>query len=716
MRKKKIGALLMSACMVTSLAACGGGDDVTPTPTPVPSTGGSEATPVPTDAAEPTQGSETTPEPTQEANDPTPTEAATAPTGDAVVIRYGTHWVNDLDPNYVDEVTGEYTMGESQRQAALAALAEVKSQLNVEFEFIQYSADTREELMTSVLAGNPVCDLALIWGGAEGTVLAQNVLQQLDDYAYIFEDEDTSWMFYDKLYGHNYLMSNVIRYKQRWPLIFNLTMIEKVDSLKDENGNTITPMDHYLNGTWTWSTFTDYLTKIQAYYANTAAPDGTTYDTIQAYETDHRFAGLSAMYAAGGAIYGNSGLEPDSAESIKGVQYVEELFEKKLLVDPGVYDDGYTPRWTTAADDFGKGATVFTDCPDWWIGGVATSASDRGEVVGIVPWPREDSLSIDDPEYSQAITLGDSVGVLKGVDPEKTELALKAYALYWVSYYKALGGVDSVAAYKEQNAIQELNSMNIDVLNEKYGEQIIECFLAIGDKLVNDYADLLGLRVTWDDIIGKSMYGIDGMSSYDVAVQANKNLFTNVTSNMESILASNEIHDNQAPSVDGSTAVFAAGTDPASVNWAEYFTANDSVDGELDMTKAEYKVSDGTDFTTPGSYGDAVEAKISDAAGNTGSKKIRVVIYNPDNTTAPTIAAKAELPSVKLDTDTSTISWKDFIDSATDVDGIDVSDTITADLSELDTTTPGTYNVALTVTDYAGNTGSATIEVTVAAE
>ena len=701
MRKKKIGALLMSACMVASLAACGGGDSgTTPTNTPEP-TKGTEATPEPTKEAEPTTGAENTPEPTKEA-DPEPTQEANVPQGDPVVIRYGTHWVQDLDPNHVDEVTGEYTMNETERQAGLAALAAVKEQLNVEFEFLQYSANTTEELMTSVLAGNPVCDLALMWGGSEGVILAQNVLQQLDNYAYIFEDEDTSWMFYDKLYGHNYMLTNVIRYKQRWPLIFNISMLEKVDALKDESGNLVTPMDHYLNGTWTWSTFMDYLTKVQAYYANTAAPDGSKYDTIQAYETDHRFAGLSAMYSAGGAIYGNAGLEPDSEASIKGMQYIEDLFEKKLLVDPGTYD-------------FGKGSTVFTDCPDWYIGGVAGSAADRGEIVGIVPWPREDSLSVDDPEYTQAITLGDSVGVLKGVSPEKTELALKAYALYWTTYYKALGGTDTVMEYKEKNALEELNKMKLDVLNEKYGDKIIECFLAIGDKLVNDYADMLGIRVTWDEIVGQSLYGLNGMSAYDVAVKANMNLFTNVISNVESILASNDVHDNQPPVVDGKEAVFAAGTDLSSVNWAEYFTAKDSVDGELDMTKATYTVSEELDATKAGSYGDAVKAEISDAAGNKGEKKIKVIIYNPDNTTAPTVTAKEELPTVKMDTDTTTINWKDYIASAVDADGIDVSGTVAADLSELDTTTPGTYNVALTVTDYAGNTGSVTVPVTVEA-
>ena len=34
MRKKQLGALLMSACMVASMTACGGGDEKEPTPTP----------------------------------------------------------------------------------------------------------------------------------------------------------------------------------------------------------------------------------------------------------------------------------------------------------------------------------------------------------------------------------------------------------------------------------------------------------------------------------------------------------------------------------------------------------------------------------------------------------------------------------------------------------------------------------------------------------
>ncbi len=694
--KKKVVALLMGAVLAFSLTACGNED------APASASSASESS---------------VEESKQESVSEESTEQPTVPE-ETVVIRYGTHWVNELDPNHVDDVTGEYTMSEANRQAALQALEKVKQELNVEFEFIQYSGDVRNDLMTSVLAGNPVCDLANIWGGAEGTILAQNVLQQLDDYADLFADDESSWMFDDKLYGHYYLLNNKIVYKQRWPLIFNITMLEQVDALKDADGNTITPMELFLRGDWTWSTFTDYLTKVQAYYGNVAAPDGCYADTVQAYETDHRFAGLSAMYAAGGMIYGSKGLQPDSAESIEGAQFVEDLMNKKLLTDPGVYDDAYTPRWCEAADHFAKGGTVFTDCPDWWIGGNASACAERGESIGIVPWPRPDGMDLEDPDYQQVITIGDSVGVLKGVSEGKTEMALKAYRLYWQEYYKALGGTETVAEYKEQSALTEMAGIGLDIYNEKYGDQLIECFNFIGNTLGDDYADLMGIRVAWDDILGKSLYGVDGMSSYDVSVKANMNEFNNVISNMEAILASNEVKDNQKPSITKETAAIPVGTAFEDVDWTLYFTAEDSVDGVLDPSTATIEVLDGFDLNTVGIYeGDSsVKIHISDLSGNEETSRLKVVVYNPDNTEAPVITAKAELPAIAVDTDSAGINWNDFIDSAVDADGLDISGNISADLSELDTTTAGTYNVVLTVTDYAGNTESATLEVTVAAE
>lgn len=698
--KKKVVALLMSAVMAFSLAACGG-DNTPPSSDPVQSGGDSqESTP---------QSSETQPE--------TPAET--------VVIRYGTHWVNGLDPNHVDDVTGEYTMNEADRQAALAGLAAIKDELNVEFEFIQYAEDTRTELMTSVLAGDPVCDIAVLWNGSESTVLAQNILQKLDDYVGLFQDDETAWLLDEALFGHYYLLDNDMDYVPYFPLVVNLTLLDAVDALKDANGNTIYPMDLYLEGNWTWSTFEDYLTKVNAYYSNVAAPaDAGFYDTVQAYETDFRFAALAAMYANGSGIYRDGDIAADSDASIEAVQFIEKLRTAGLLTDCGLYDDGYVPQWCEGGNDFGRGATVFSDVPNWSIGGYASSCGDRGESIAIIPWPRADRLAADSEDYKQVLDMGDSVGILKGSKVD-TELALKAYILYWNTYWKSLGGVDSVTEYKNTAAAGRLASYGVDLYNENFGDDVLACFQAIANNLAGNPAKLLGIwennDASFATLLGKSLTGVGGTASYDVTIKANKDAMNNLMSGIADNLASDTIHDNQKPSITKQTVVLPVGTKYEDVDWTQYFTAEDSVDGVLDPATATFEDMTGGSFqdnlNTVGVYeGDnSVKIHISDSSGNEETSRFKVVVYNPDNTEAPVITPKDELPTVTLDTDASGIDWKSFIESATDADGLDVKDSISADLSELDTTTAGTYNVEITVTDYAGNTSSTTLEVTVAA-
>lgn len=696
---KALSLVLASSLALTALTGCGGSDSGKKSSETSKKSSVESAAPAVSSAKSEEKASETTSE---------------APATEAKTIRYGTHWAAGLDPNHIDDVTGEYTMAEAERQAGLAALDAVKKELNVDFEFVQYSTDTRTELMTSVLAGDPVCDLATIWGGAEGTILAQNILQPIDDYADIFSDDSVSWMFDGKLYGHNYLLSNTERFTQRWPLIYNATLIDAVDTLKDADGNTIYPSDLFLKGEWTWSKFEDYLSKLNAYYSNVSSADGCVYDKVQAYETDHRFAGLSAIYSNGGAIYGDNGLAVDSDETKKGLEYIAKLFKGKLLTDCGTYDDGYTPQWTTSQGDFSRGGTVFTDCPDWLINSAVSAVAERNESVGMVPWPRPDDLDKNSEKYQQVITLGDSVGVLKGVDPETTKLALEAYKLYWETYYKTLGGVDDLSDYKSTMAASQASSLGFDIYNEKYGQSILDCFVWNSEHLSNDYADLLGLRVTWDDILGKSLYGLEGMADYTVAIEENKNLFDNVIKQMEATLSSDEIKDNIAPETTATDIVVPVGTDLSKEDLASHFTAKDSVDGDLDVSKAEIKIADSVDTSKPGTYDGGVEMNIKDSSGNNANAKAKVIVYNPDNKKAPEIKVKETLDPVAMDTDASTIDWKNFIESATDADGLDVSGNIEADLSTLDTTTPGDYEVKITVTDYAGNKAEATLKITVA--
>ncbi|MCX4305879.1 MAG: hypothetical protein OSJ69_08755 [Acetatifactor sp.] len=691
--KKKVLAILLSAAMAFSLSACGDS--------------GNEPS---SDASTPT--SEAQDEPSSQPEQSTEPDTPSAP-AETTVIRYGMHWLPDIDPNNTDAVTGEYTMDEARRQASLAGLQAIKDTYNVEFEFLQFPNDVQEDLMTSVLAGDPICDLAVLWNGVEPTILAQNVVQDLTPYMDLFEGEG-GWVLGDPLFGGNYLMSHELAMTD-FPLVVNLTMLEKVDALKDESGRTIYPMDLFKEGNWTWSAFEDYLSKVQAYYANVEAPDGATFDYVKAYETDHRYAALAAMYANGGGIVKDGEVAADSEESIEAVQFIDKLMKAELLVDCGVYDDGFTPRWTDGGRDIGLGATVFTDCPSWWIGGAASSCAERGESIGIIPWPRPDDVAQDSEDYQQNASVGNSTVVLKGVPEDRARLAIQSFMLYWETYYKTLGNVESASEYRSANAASILSKdYGVDVYNETYGDSLIECYNYILGNLGLNYAGKMGLwDRNWEYIVGKSLYGMDGMSSYDVAIKANLTDLTNPMNTIAEALKSNEVHDNRGPAITKEDVVLEAGTDPAGVDWTQYFSAEDSVDGTIAVTADNITVSEELDLATPGEYGDAVVVKVADTSGNESEGKIKVTVYNPSNTTAPTVEVKAELPTVALNTETSGINWADYLESAKDADGIDVKDKVTADLSELDTTTPGSYNVVLTVTDYAGNTSEVTVEVTV---
>ena len=705
--KKRALAFTLSAAMVLSLAACGGGGGSQTTTT----TAAQQSTTAATTAA----AAETTAAAETEA---AATEAAEVPS-EPVVIRYGTHWINELDPNFTDEVTGEYTMAEENRQAALAALAAVKDTYNVDIQFLQYPNDVSTDLMTSVLAGDPIVDLALLWGGVEPTILSQNVLQDLTPYKSLFEDDEASWMLKDSLFGGYYLLNNEVPQVTNFPLVVNLTMLEEVPGLKDENGNTIYPMDLFLNGEWTWSKFREYLETVKAYYANVAAPDGGKYEFVQAYETDHRYAALAAVHANGGAIY-DGAVTADSEECIEAVQFVKELMDDEILVDCGLYDDGFTPEWTTGSGDFGLGCTVFTDCANWLIGWEASQRSDAGQSIGIVPWPRPDDMAFDSEDYMQSTNGGNSVAILKGVSPEKTELALKSYILYWQTYYYTLGGVSTIEEYREASAQKLLQDYGVDIFNETYGDSLVECFTYILGHMNTNYSGLLNLWEhgdwTWTELLGKSYYGIDGAASYDVAIKQHLTDLTNITENIAAILKTDEVHDNQAPNVTTENPVLTAGTDAAGVDWKQYFTAEDSVDGAIAITDDNITVSEELDLTTPGAYDNAVTVKVADNSGNEKEASVQVIVYNADNTTAPTVEAAEEIPTVALNTETSGIDWTSFLASATDADGLDVKSSVTADLSTLDTTTPGAYDVTLTVTDYAGNTAQVTVNVEVVSE
>lgn len=646
------------------------------------------------------------------------------PAGDPTVIRWGHNWSREMNPHFNNE-DGTPSIGNvAEREARLYAEQQILEKYNCVIEFVDYPSSSTEDILRSVLAGDPIADIVRMCGDERGQILAQNVLQPLDDYAGLFADEDEAWMFWGPVYGHNYFLSEDMHFGTWEPLCYNIEFLGEIEALKVD-GKTKYPADYFVEGNWTWSVFEDYLQKVQDYIK--ANPNsGPDHYRCHPYDTDYRVAATQAIYSNGGEVYGNSGLGIDSNEAKEAVAYIDRLKEKGLLshINADHNDDPSDDANVNGGEVwyFQWNWTAFTNLPQWLAGDM------EGRVtMGIVPFPRPDGMAFDDPNYRQLNDAANSYGIPKGISPERTELILKVYKEYTQSYYKKLAGRDEPAEkamdffrseYSAKN--QGTSRLRLDITNEEYGDNILKALLYLveGDNaLVNDYSQVAGIYSYWSkNILGYSLYGVNGAASYDVQVEASKGVINDLMANYESTLSGAEFKDNITPKLtktEGDTVVFPAGTDPNGVDWKSYMTAEDNIDGTMDMSKAKVDFNE-IDFNEVGEYGGKLVYSITDEAGNTGSSSMNVIIYNGDNTTAPTLVIKEEYGNIEVDKNVSDINWKDdYVEEAKDADGLDLKNMIKADLSELDTTTPGEYNVELTVTDYAGNETKQTIKVTV---
>ncbi len=634
--------------------------------------------------------------------------------GEMQVIRIGTHAQSEDDPYWVDSITGVSNMNADKKKAAETALTKVKEELNVEIKFLQYSSDLQQLLLQTVLAGDPYCELGILWGGCQGNILSQNILQPLDQYAYIFHDDpDGAWILPTKTFGSYYLMNRDLLYTNTWPIVYNINMIEAVPSLKDETGRTIYPSDLYFSGEWTWSRFKDYIGKIKAYYSGKKAASGKE---IVAFNTNYTFFGQFALHSVGAGVYDGEAMKFDTEAGIEACEYVDELMTSELVTCSTASKTTPNSGWLTGSDAFQNGETVFTNCARWRMGTASSILAARGESMAVIPFPYPDGTNPhtdENSKYRHLTPMADSVGLLRGIDKETSALALEAYKMYKVEFYKAMAGVDSIEEYMVEQADDEALAFGIDIFHPEIGDANLDIWVEFGKSAANEYSEACGVMWTWSDILGKSIYGINGFSKYRTAVQANKQeIFKKLETIGEAVNSEGAI-DAVNPSISRQEIIaLENGTNPDAVDWSKYIKASDNADGDYEIDQVTLDWSE-VDFDTVGTYENALKASVTDKGGNVGEASFTVLVYNKENTQSPILQPKEGIPEVGLNSDVSTVNWGSYVEWAKDADGIDISTNISADTGWLDVTVAGEYDVDLVATDYVGNTVEATIRVKV---
>lgn len=633
-------------------------------------------------------------------------------TNEFQVIRIGTHAQSEDDPYWVDSITGKPSMDADRQKAAEIALSKVKEELNVEIQFLQYSSDLTRLLLQTVLAGDPYCELAIMWGGCQGTILSQNVLQPLDDYAYIFHDDpDGKWILPQKTFGHYYLMNRDLLFSNTWPICYNITMVEQVPSLKDGNGRTIYPSDLYYSGEWTWSRFKDYMGKIKQYYTGKKSASGAD---IVAFNTNYCYFGLFGLHSVGTGVYDGAAMSFDSDRAIEACEFMDELFNNELVIcSSSSKGSSYNAGWLTATECFLRGETVFSNCARWRMDDCSMELAKRGESMGVIPFPYPDGTDKDDPNYRHLTPMADSVGLMRGIDAKTSVRALEAYKKYKVEFYKAYAQVNSIAEYMEERASADALTFGVDIFHPEVGEHNLEIWKEFGAEPANEYAEACAVQGPWADILGKSMYGIAGFAKYRTAVQANKqSIYDKLETIGEAVNSAGAI-DAVKPSISRKKVIALPNeTDPKTVNWGDYLSASDNADGDYEADRIIVDYSE-IDFNVVGEYAEKLVAKVTDDSGNEQTANFTVLIYDKDNTDKPTLQAKDEIPEIDRNKDVSEINWGNYVELARDADGLDISSNISADTGWLDVTEAGVYNVDIVATDFVGNFVTDTIQVKV---
>lgn len=649
-------------------------------------------------------------------------------------IRVALWWTEGDDPTYRDPVTGEYpdTMPTALRDARLKALETVKEKLNVELEFVQYALPVEQQILQTVLAGDPIAEIVGMWAGSQGVILNQNVLQDLTPYKECF-GEEAFWMLgsmdlYGKVLGFS--LYPVAGFPV-WPLLYNIDYLKECTTLEDgyadEDGNIILPSQLWEQGRWDWDTFKDYLSKVKAYYYDQGRIGGDRGRVIHAYEEDYRQAYNYLLSANGEFIVRTDGtIGVNSEAGIETIEFLQDLMREGIMWAE-TYDDGYTPGWTWNGNNFSSGEAVFTSMPGWLMDGAVSSFTARGEEIGIVPFPIGPKAKANPDQYPYHVPFmgGDTLGIPKGIDEETAKLAIRTWAMYNAETYKNLGHANTQDYIDSQNELTAVKYF--PVAEERYGESLVTAY---GDWINNsmfDSGEMLGVVATLHDTVAQLI--ANPSSNARTRIEEEMPKYEQAISGLRRTLEGDAIVDNQAPVVnllEGKELVFEVGTDLTQTDWTAYFEAYDIGQDKsfsIEDVVFGYDKVDNTDANNTS----RLVLSAADQFGNETTVEHTVIFYNPDKEEKPVIELVTEDEiQFDLDYNISSVTWTDYVNAYDKIvlsDGtvltgesgeeltFDLNSRLEADVSQLDVSTPGIYPITFGVKDYAGN--EATLEITV---
>jgi hypothetical protein len=196
-------------------------------------------------------------------------------------------------------------------------------------------------------------------------------------------------------------------------------------------------------------------------------------------------------------------------------------------------------------DEFLGREVVFNNLMQWWAFNIGSHFSDRGDAIGVVPFPRPDGMAIDDPDYGQLNEAYDCYAVPRGISREKAELAVRAFREYTVAYYKRMANSDRALDFMQTDASAVLSAVNLqlDVTNEEYGDKVLAAWKYLASKPhKNEFAANAGLWDFWSvDILGASLNRVPGAFRYAVQVGVKMPVVTEIMDGIRGAISGTEV-------------------------------------------------------------------------------------------------------------------------------------------------------------------------------